>query len=327
MTTYDSLVNTYYGDMTIDPNTSFTGVYDDASGYTVVKVWCSASQGANLIIHQADSTDGTGDTPELYAIYEHHASAITSLVKKRYVMTQLINYDTVNPLTEVNLKTKFAQRQPHPYLSYMSDDITANVVVSIDDVRFSTVIDHSTNNILVYGSHTEITDGNHHAIRTDNKGSVTVVGKEQAGTEITGINPILIGGYDSDTALLTCISTDAVGYINSNVNNTVDTRALLYTTDSITVSGNNIGIRALDSGTDSITVSQSTNSNLKCCSTMQIGGVNLEYGQSTMSSSIPVVIASNQSAIQVGQSNRSSLKTSSTLQVQGNDITYGQKTM
>lgn len=137
MTTINSTVNTYFGNQTIGPDSSFTGSYDDTSGFTTTKIVCSAAQAGILKLNYADSSAGANNFEELYAIYADHPSALTSLVKKRYAKVVLENTDIDTSMTSVNLKTKFSERTPHPYLSYITDDVTANVTVDISDLTFA----------------------------------------------------------------------------------------------------------------------------------------------------------------------------------------------
>lgn len=148
MTTLNSTVNTYFGNQTISPDSSFTGSYDDASGYTTTKVVCSADQAGILTINYADSTAGSNNIEEIYAIYADHPSALTSLIKKRFVKVELENTDNDTSMTSVNLKTKFSERTPHPYLSYITDDVTANVTVDIADLTFA----QPTSQSYIWGS-------------------------------------------------------------------------------------------------------------------------------------------------------------------------------
>jgi hypothetical protein len=138
MTTYNSTVNTYFGNQTISPSANFTGVYDSTAGFTTTKIVCSSAQPGILKLNYADTSAGGGLLEELYAIYANHPSALTSLIKKAYVQVVLENPDVDTSMTSVNLKTKFAERTPHPYLSYITDDVTANVTVDITDLTIVT---------------------------------------------------------------------------------------------------------------------------------------------------------------------------------------------
>lgn len=136
MSTYNSIVNTYFGDNTISPSSSFTGSYDSTTGYTTTKIVCSAAQAGLLKLNYADTSAGANNIEEIYAIYANHPSALTSLIKKPYAKVVLENPSTDTSMTSVNLKTKFSERTPHPYLSYITDDVTANVTVDISDLTF-----------------------------------------------------------------------------------------------------------------------------------------------------------------------------------------------
>ena len=192
---YSSTSNTVVG-YTMD--TSFSGTYDDTSGYTVVRLWCTTPANNNLTLFFAD-TSATLDTDaetEVYPIYRNHASAITSLVKKRYAKVSLTATDLNSPPQErVTLRTKFASRTPHPFLSYMTDDITANVTVALDELTVNQSIDHSFSNILIYGSSGIGSDSLYHRpIHTDDNGNSVIVGEDFG----TGRAPILIGGVTRD---------------------------------------------------------------------------------------------------------------------------------
>ena len=107
--------NTFAGEIAIDG--SFNGTYDDASGYEVVRLWCSTpNEAAELRLFYADtSINGhSSEVSEVYNVFRNHASAIHSLKKKRYVRLAAINNSSSVALSNTRIVTKFARRLAHP---------------------------------------------------------------------------------------------------------------------------------------------------------------------------------------------------------------------
>lgn len=150
--------------------TPYSGAYDntvvDPVVNTVVRLWCISTGSAILTLYYSNTGDDQTDvTPitETYGIYANNASAITSLIKKKYVKVTL-TVDSLNTDQTVTLRTKFAERTPHPFLSYTTDDITTNAVISLED-------------LTIQGAYTDTITGTKTStpIRTDPNGNMYVI--------------------------------------------------------------------------------------------------------------------------------------------------------
>jgi hypothetical protein len=150
----------------------------------------------------------------MYPVYGNHVSSINSLVKKAYAKVTLTN-ETVNQQLNVLVRTKFVNRSVHPYLNYSTDDVTANVSVSLDEIKFNQTIDHSGASILCYGRQdpgtTSLSDV---PLRTDNCGNMSIVGYRSNATSVVqnDVRPVIIGGYSNDNTIRT-IATDTSGHV------------------------------------------------------------------------------------------------------------------
>jgi len=67
--------------------------------------------------------------------------------------------------------------------------------------------------------------------------------------------------------------------------------------------------------------------NFNCNANMQIADTDLTFGQAVMNASLPVVIASDQSAINVTNATASDFNCNATMQISGSDLALGQAVM
>jgi hypothetical protein len=189
-----SIANTITG--TLD--TSFTGDYEDTSGYQIVTLWANTPGNATAIIYYADQISGENQSIETYPVYSRHASSINSLVKKRFSKCQLINTSDETQIGAV-MKTKFGTRAPHPFLTYTTDLVTANVTVPLDEIAISLNISAGSSSIQVYGSELQ-------PLRTDDIGTLIIASSgavQTAGETSNGQSVIM--------------SVDSCGRLNNNI--------------------------------------------------------------------------------------------------------------
>lgn len=199
---------------TLAASASISGPYVDTSVNTAVRIWANADEAMNIYIIYADNSAGDNSLSELYHVYKSHTTAINSTVKKDFASTQVTNPSSTASVPNVNVKTKHTTRDPHPVLTYMTDDIVAQANFNLDEFDIS--FDFSTSSIKVYGT---ATDGSVHPIRTDPGGYLDIRGSVSANIlvdndEITLINPLIIGGEGQDGAATT-IATDLSGRLNT----------------------------------------------------------------------------------------------------------------
>lgn len=226
---YISQVNTIVAG-TINPHASFEGSYDDTSGYQLVRLWVSAPGALQVYIHYADDNAGLNEIEEVFSVYPNHASSLTSLIKKRYSYTSVYNGTPDISVNNFKVITKYVSRLAHPVISYMSDDVVANVTVALDDITLNSIIDHSGQSILVYGATERDALRDHRVILTDDNGCVRVTGAPLDGS----ICPVTVGGI-LPNGNVAALSLDSCGAIV--------TRSLHANTDTVTVCG---AVLALD---------------------------------------------------------------------------------
>ena len=208
---YSSAGNTFVAQTLV---TTLDGIYDSTDTYVVVRVWVNVPGNCSLRLYFADNAAGANEIEEMYPVYGNHVSSINSLVKKPYAKVTLTN-ETVNQQLNVLVRTKFVNRSVHPYLNYSTDDVTANVSISLDEINFNQKIDHSGASILCYGRQDPGTTSESDVpLRTDNCGNMSIVGHRYNATTVVqnDVRPVIIGGYSSDNTIRT-IATDTSGYV------------------------------------------------------------------------------------------------------------------
>jgi hypothetical protein len=186
-TTYSSTVNTFVNAVLGE---SLSGAFDDASGYSSVRVWVNAPGNCNLNIFYSDNITGANYIYDSYPVYGNNVSSVSSLKKKRYVKVQLLNVIPTVQQTGVLMRTKFVSSSIHPFLNYSTDDVTVNLTAVIEDLKFTSVMDHSGSSLQLYGR-TDPTDATatadklaHRPIRTDVSGNVSVDSLNAAGIAV-----------------------------------------------------------------------------------------------------------------------------------------------
>jgi hypothetical protein len=206
MTDHVSNENTFEA-ATLDVD--LNGTYVPTDGYVGVRLWVNVPGNCNLILYYSDYLNGDNAITESYAVYANHVSVINSLIKKAYVGVQLINVtDPHQTLHNVLLRTKLYDRSLQSNLNYTTDDITANVTMSLDELNVNQNITHTGSSMLCYGN-----DGTtDRPFRTDNCGNLNIVGSNLHGSTVNIFNqrPLLVGGYEPtyQNILTTLLDTD-----------------------------------------------------------------------------------------------------------------------
>lgn len=156
--TLASVGNTYNG--SIDPDDEFIGRWEDIDAYSMVRVWINTPASAILTIEYASSMVQLDVLPlvadqviaeQIFACYPGNHSSIHNIKKAKYVRIRVKN--TSNEAQAINIKTKYANKVPHPFLHYTNDNIDAHVSVSLDTINVdaNAVNDKETSSITVYG--------------------------------------------------------------------------------------------------------------------------------------------------------------------------------
>jgi hypothetical protein len=201
---------------TLAASASVCGPYVDTSVNTAVRIWANADQAMNIYIIYADTSSGDSSLSELYHVYKSHTTAINSTVKKAFSKTLVTNPSSSITVPNVSVKTKHSTRDPHPVLTYMTDDIVAQANFNLDEFDIS--FDHSTSSLQIYGL--DVTDSyTHRALVSDALGHLLIGGSVSANMlvdndEISLINPLVIGGEAQDGAVAT-IATDLSGRLTT----------------------------------------------------------------------------------------------------------------
>ncbi len=189
--------------------------------YVAVRLWCISRRDTMLIeLSYADDDVGTNPINESYLAVGSNAMSINSLTKKSYVRLSLYPITPNVKLGPVNLLTKFIATATHPSLSYVTDAVTANVNVALDDINIVPNITDVCCSILVYGSSAANTHGDNHIILTDTRGRTIVSGPNQINTTVDAnvTYPLLIGGlYSSDTSIAKFAQTDSSGCLYTHI--------------------------------------------------------------------------------------------------------------
>ena len=191
-------------------DSSISGIYADTSGYELVRIWATSPVGAlRIYLNFADDTSGGNAITELFTVFAANAASLHSFVKKRYARTVVVNGEVNTPLTGVKVITKYAHRPAHPSITYMSDEITANVTVALEDINVNSEIDNSNQSILMYGSTIPKSTNVNRALRTDQAGCLLIAGPTPYGSAIdfdNGTAPILMGA--AENGLTSVLTTD-----------------------------------------------------------------------------------------------------------------------
>jgi hypothetical protein len=141
----------------LDVNQEWVGVWEDISNYSMVRVWINTPVNALLTIQYATTIENLdpGDvevtSEQIFACYPGNHSSIHNIKKANFVRIKVLN--TSPDEQTINVKTKYANKVPHPFLHYTNDNIDAHVAVSLETitVEATAVNDKATSSITVYG--------------------------------------------------------------------------------------------------------------------------------------------------------------------------------
>ena len=202
-----SIVNTNVG---FPLENRWEGAYDDTSGYQVVKVWTTVPAECSLMIYYSTTNNPVDDLdPEVYTVISNNAYAINSQVKLRYAKIAIVN-NTNATLENVVVRTKFVTQVSHPFLTHITDNISSNISLDLENTVITQDIQHTNSNIQIYGTSTDANlTADHRAIRTDNSGCLQVTGSVANGVS-RNVNPVIVGGRDENGVIRT-LRTSATG--------------------------------------------------------------------------------------------------------------------
>jgi hypothetical protein len=215
MTSFIDAENTFYEESFAGAAT-ISGPFVDTSVYTAVRLWSYATGPLEVKIIYSDNSTGSGTlVTETYPVYANHATAVNSTIKKQYARTVAVN-TSGDVITKVSVKTKHATRDPNPVLTYMTDDITANLNINLDafDISVATVqVDYSTSSIAMYGTSVTASTAaiNMKPIMTNVSGHVLV------GSASTNF-PLAIAGQFGVNTTPQVIAVDASGRVLVDAN-------------------------------------------------------------------------------------------------------------
>lgn len=224
--TLASVGNTYNG--SIDSDDEFIGKWEDIDAYSMVRVWINTPASAILTIEYASSMVQLDVLPlvadqviaeQIFACYPGNHSSIHNIKKAKYVRIKVKN--TSNEAQAINIKTKYANKVPHPFLHYTNDNIDAHVSVSLDTINVdaNAVNDKETSSITVYGlkEHQDTApESAYRAITVDDTGRLNVNATGQV--VVYAVDPSstpTILKVDNDGRLM--VSTDGGGAVNGEV--------------------------------------------------------------------------------------------------------------
>jgi hypothetical protein len=133
MTSFIDTSNTF-NEQSLAGAATLSGSFVDTSVYTAIRLWPYATGPLNVKIIYSDNSSGSGTLiTETYPVYTKHATAINSTIKKQYAKTVVVNTGS-EVITKARVRTTHTIRDPNPVLTYMTDDIVANLNINLEDM-------------------------------------------------------------------------------------------------------------------------------------------------------------------------------------------------